>query len=83
MKRKVTINPIARIVGLPKEIVDDGFTGEADAYADAFTFTIVKPGTSLEKIAQSLELVLRDLKLRIEDEKAKEAAAAKGGGSGI
>ena len=69
MKRKVTIHKDARTVYLPKEVVDEGFTGEADAYADAFTFTIVRPQTSLSRIKESLEIVLADINMRLKAER--------------
>lgn len=73
MKRKVSINKEARTVYIPKEIVEDGFEGEADAYADAFTLTITKPGATLSQVRRSLQLVIQDLEMReeIDQEEAK------------
>lgn len=68
MKRKVSINKEARTVYIPKEIVDDGFEGDADAYADTFTLTIAKPGATLSQVRRSLQLVLLDLEMREEAE---------------
>ena len=60
MKRKVSVNKIARTIYIPKDIIEDGLEGDCDAYADAFTFTVVKPGASLSQVKRSLELVLKD-----------------------
>ena len=68
MKRKLKIaDTFPHRLYLPKEIADDGFTGEVEVLADAFTVTILKPGISLEKIKESLELVLRDIELRMKE----------------
>lgn len=71
MKRRVRVNAEASTVYIPKEVVEDGLRGECDAYADAFTFTIVKPGASLDQVRRSLELVLKDVEMRMEPEAAK------------
>jgi len=65
MKRKLRINPEARILTIPKEIVEEGFTGDVDAYANAKTLTIVHPEASLGEVKRSLEIVLQDINLRM------------------
>lgn len=67
MKRRLVINPSARILHIPKELIDDGFDKETDGFADAFTLTIVKPGASLEQVKKSLQLVIQDLEMRIDN----------------
>lgn len=57
-------NPRAYI---PKELTDEGFMGDVDILANAFTATLIKPGTSLKKAKESLELVLKDIELRMSD----------------
>jgi hypothetical protein len=69
MKRKITINPEARVAYIPKELIDQGFKGELDGYANAVTLTIVNPNTPLEDVERSLEIVLQDIKLRRKMEK--------------
>jgi len=64
MKRKIKINPEARIAHIPKEIIDQGFEGEVDAYANAITLTLVSPNKSLKEVERSLEIVLDDIRLR-------------------
>jgi len=64
MKRKIKINPEARIAHIPKEIIDQGFEGEVDAYANAITLTLVSPNTPLKEVERSLEIVLEDIRLR-------------------
>lgn len=69
MKRKITINPEARIAYIPKELIDQGFQGEVDGYANAVTLTIVSPNAALEDVERSLEIVLEDIRLRRKMEK--------------
>ena len=68
MKRKITINPQARIAHIPKELIDEGLKGECDAFANAVTLTIVKPHAHLADVAKSLRIVLQDVELRMEIE---------------
>ena len=60
-----TPNPRAYV---PKELTNEGFVGDVDILANAFTATIIRPGTSLKKAKESLELVLKDKELRMIDE---------------
>jgi len=50
---------------MPKDLLDDGFKGEMDALSNAMTFTIVHPSANLEKVKESLEIMLRDIELRL------------------
>ena len=84
MKRKITINPQARIAYIPKELIDQGLSGELDGYADAVTLTIVNPDTPLAEVERSLEIVLEDIRFRRHIEKRKSEGedgrtAAEGG----
>ena len=72
MKRKIRINPKAKIAYIPGELIDQGFEGELDSYANAITLTMVKPDASLEEIERSLNIVLDDIRFRRElEEKSK------------
>jgi len=57
---------------IPKELRDDGFEGEVDTLADALTVTLIKPGVPMERAIKSLEIVLQDLKLRVEHEEGQK-----------
>ena len=72
VKRKININPTARIAYLPKDIIEQGWNEEVDAFANAFTITLIKPGVSLAQAKRSLELVLQDMKMRLEAEKTEK-----------
>lgn len=58
---------------IPKNIRDEGFRGDVDTIANALTLTLIKPGVPLEQAIKSLEIVLKDLELRVEHEKTKVA----------
>ncbi len=51
-------------VYLPDELLAEGFIGNLDIIADAFTATIIKPGTDEGKVIDSLAIVIKDLGLR-------------------
>lgn len=57
---------------IPKEIRDEGYEGDVETIANALTLTIIKPGVPLESAVKSLQIVLKDLQLRIEHQKYKE-----------
>ena len=82
MKRKITINPEARIAYIPKELIDQGLSGELDGYANAVTLTIVSPDTPLEEVEHSLLIVLEDIRLRMEREKRVDKESKRMAGTG-
>lgn len=50
---------------IPEELINEGFYGEVEILADAFTATIFKPGVDDAKAIESLSVVLQDLGLRV------------------
>ena len=73
MKRKIKVNPEARIAYIPKELIDQGLHGDLDGYANAVTLTIVNPDTPLEDVERSLQIVLDDIKFRKSLEEKRES----------
>jgi len=65
MKRRIRINPKTKLAYIPEDIVREGFAEDVDAYANAMTLTLVHPKASLEDVEKSLEIVLRDIRLRM------------------
>ncbi len=65
MRKSVTIRKEApHAMYIPKDLADDGFTGETDMLANAATATIIKPGATLEEVERSLSIILEDVRLR-------------------
>lgn len=64
----------------PQELKEEGFVGEMTILGDAFTATALHPKASLKQVKQSLEVVLKDIDLRIAKERgaAREAREANG-----
>ena len=50
MKRRLRVHSKQRVVYLPKDIVDQGLSGDVDGYANAVTLTLVNPTTPLDDI---------------------------------
>lgn len=73
MKRKFRIHPERRTMYLDAEIVADGFKGDVDGYANAYTLTIARPDVSLEQVRDSLRTVLKDIEMRLKYEKDEVA----------
>jgi len=48
----------------PQEIRREGFVGEIEGLPNALTFTLIKPGTKLEDVEKSLNIILQDIALR-------------------
>jgi len=65
MRTKIKVNPKTGVFYVPKDLLDDGFKGEMDALSNAMTFTIIHPEANLEKVKESLEIMLRDIDLRL------------------
>lgn len=53
---------------LGNEATAEGYIGEMDALFNAVTIVIVKPGTDLKSIKQSLQITIQDIDLRIQQE---------------
>lgn len=49
---------------IPKDLAEDGYVGEADILANMATVTILKPGSTLEEVERSLQIILEDVRLR-------------------
>jgi len=49
----------------PRELEEEGYIGEMLVLNDAMTATIIHPHASLEQAKESLQIVLKDLELRI------------------
>lgn len=58
------VYPSTKTIRLTSSMVKDGFDGELEGYANACTFSILKPGTTLDQAIESLEGTIRDLRLR-------------------
>jgi len=56
----------ARRAYIPPELASAGFTGEVEIITEPFIAVILKPGSSLEQVKRSLELVLQDVELQID-----------------
>lgn len=50
----------------PKEIREEGFVGQIEGLPNALTFTLIKPGTKLSDVQRSLQIVVQDIALCIE-----------------
>ena len=64
MPEKLKIDPDTGLAYFSKRLREEGFVGEVEGIANALTFTLIRPGTNLRDIEESLEIVLRDLRLR-------------------
>ncbi|MBU2597555.1 MAG: hypothetical protein KJ757_08360 [Planctomycetes bacterium] len=74
MKRKIRVNLTTHLAYIPEDIINEGFLGDLDAYANAKTVTLVHPDTSLKEVERSLEIVLQDIRLRMGDSASKESS---------
>ena len=66
MRDKVKVQPNST-VWLGKKSLDEGFIGEVPRLANFFTQTLVRPGTSLADVKDSLETIIRDVDGRIRE----------------
>lgn len=68
MKTKIRVNANTGVLYIPKDLLDDGFKGQMDALGNAMTFTIIHPEANLQRVKESLEIVLKDIDLRLKRE---------------
>lgn len=68
MKKVLCINEKNRTMSVPKQMLEDGYTGDVDAFMNAITITLMKPGSKLEDVKRSLEIVIQDIELRLATE---------------
>jgi hypothetical protein len=64
MKRIFRVHQRAKTIRLTKDLIDEGFDGQLEGFANACTFVLVKPGTTLDQAIESLETIIRDMNLR-------------------
>lgn len=59
---------------LNKELIQAGFSPgtQAEYEKNAFSFTVIKPGTTLPQLEHSLEIQLDDIRLRLGKKKLRE-----------
>ena len=72
-KAKVRINPKTGVLYVPKELLNDGFSGDVYILGNAMTFTVLHPCADLERVKESLEIALRDVNLRLKREQSSIA----------
>ena len=65
MRTRIKVNPKTGVFYMPKDLLSDGFKGEMDALSNAMTFTIIHPSANLRRVKESLEIMLRDIDLRL------------------
>ena len=58
---------------IPKEVREEGYEGNIETIANALTITLIKPGVPPESAIKSLQIVIKDLQLRMEHQKNREA----------
>lgn len=67
-KFSISIGEKTGITYIPKTLREEGFVGKVDGFPNALTLILVKPGASLADIERSLRILLRDIRLRKEQE---------------
>lgn len=65
MRTKIRVNPKTGVFYVPKDLLEDGFKGEMDAFVNAVTFAVIHPKADLNDIKQSLRIMLKDIDLRL------------------
>jgi len=65
MRTKIKVNANTGVLYVPKDLLDDGFKGEMDALVNSMTFTIIHPQANLERVKESLQLLIEDIDLRL------------------
>ena len=73
MRPTIKINPKTGITYIPGGVRKEGFVGEVESFPNAITLTLVRPGSTLDDVEESLENVLRDIRIRKKYQKVENA----------
>ena len=68
-KFRIRVDKRTGVTYFPQEIRREGFVGEIEGLPNALTFTLIKPGPDLVDVAKSLRIVLRDIELRLQEQR--------------
>jgi len=63
MRIRLKINPKTGVIYLPKVLVEDGFSGEVDAFGSGPVLVIIRPDADLETVKDRLDSVSKDIEL--------------------
>lgn len=72
MRTKIKVNPKTGVFYMPKDLVEDGFKGEMDAFVNAMTFAIIHPKADLNDVKESLRIMIEDIDLRLKTKAESE-----------
>ncbi len=64
MRIKLKINPKTGIIYLPKVLLEDGFTGEVDAFGSGPVLVIIRPHADVKTVKDRLKSVSKEIDLR-------------------
>lgn len=74
---KIRVDPRTGAAYFPKEIRESGFVGQINGLPNAFTLTLIRPGTKLVDVERSLEIMLQDVALRRQHEEGNNITESK------
>ena len=60
----IRINDRTGLTYFPKDIRREGFVGKVEGLCNALTLVLIKPGTKLADVEESLKILLQDIALR-------------------
>lgn len=72
MLKVLKINPDAKIMHVPTDLLDAGFTGDIDSVIGAVTVVLIKPGARMEDAIASLEATLAEMRVHVSERKNKK-----------
>jgi hypothetical protein len=75
LKSTIRISPKTGLAYISENFRKEGYRGDVECLPNAITLTLIRPGSSLKDVAQSLKNVVKDIELRLkyEEEKGKDA----------
>jgi len=73
----IRVDPRTGLCYIPKSIRGEGFTGDIELLTSALTVILIRPGTTLVDISESLQLICQDIALRTQHERNGHAESKK------
>ena len=71
MRIKLKVHEKSGQAYFPDELRNEGYVGELDALPNHFSLVIIRPGSTLQEVKRSLEIISQDLQNQIDSEERK------------
>lgn len=73
---KIVINKNSNLAYIPKEMVEEGFSGEIELLREIHSVVLIRPGSTSDEVIDSLKHIINKIK-RVEEVRRRENGEVK------